>query len=130
MVEKTFLIAFSRNNHLHVVCLTPAADFPRDVVRPRGGDEVVVFARLELQPSGGRGEGAEGDGEETFGRVGGATVAHRHLGGVGVTDPARLVVLFVHVVYYVPGRSFKVKTRLTCSVCAPIVGVMGVAAND
>ena len=50
-------------DHLHVVGGAAAADPAVEVFSRRGGDEVVVVTRLELQATRGWREGPEGDGE-------------------------------------------------------------------
>ena len=87
------LILRDIDDHLHVVRGTEAAGPPVEVHGGGGGHKVVGLSRLELQSSGVRAEGPEGDGKvaETLGLV-----AHRHDLGAGAGDPAGLELLLGH----------------------------------
>ena len=85
--------------HLHVVSRAPAADPSVKIPGRRGGDEVVVFPRLELHASGSWGKAAEGYGEvHELVRL----VALGDHSRVGVGDPARVELLLADTVDDVP----------------------------
>ena len=108
-MKVNFCEKHGNQSHLHVVSPAPAPDLAGDVSRSGGGDEVVVLAGLELQTRRRRRERPEGDGEQPLGHrarraVVSDPVANRHLRReIRVADPARLVVVTVDVVDYVPG---------------------------